>query len=56
MKGVAGVASPPQQTPPLGFPPLSPARGGGGQGVREVTREPQNAKIWLNKALGFGGV
>jgi hypothetical protein len=32
MKGFAGAASPPQQTPPLGFPPLSPARGERGTG------------------------
>jgi hypothetical protein len=32
MKGFAGAASPPQQTPPLGFPLLSPARGEQGTG------------------------
>jgi hypothetical protein len=32
MKGFAGAASPPQQTPPLGCPPLSPARGERGTG------------------------
>jgi hypothetical protein len=32
MKGFAGAAKPPQQTSPLGFPPLSPARGERGTG------------------------
>jgi hypothetical protein len=31
MKGLAGAAKPPQPTPPLGFPPLSPAGGERGE-------------------------
>jgi hypothetical protein len=45
MKGFAGAASPPQQTPPLGFPPLSPARGErgtGGERGHVITAKYQN--------------